>query len=96
VAFNTGRRYARHELVNALDAVGFTPIRITYANALLAPGIVPVRLLQRWGILPFNEAHYTEPLANRLLALILQAEAQWLQSHNFEFGVSLYLLAQKK
>jgi len=95
VAFNTGHRFARRELVNTLDTVGFTPIRTTYANALLAPAIVPVRLLQRWGLLPFNEAHYTAPMANRLLALILQAEAQWLQSHNFGFGVSLYVLARK-
>lgn len=95
VAFNTGRRFTAAELLEILQAVGFRAIRQTYANALLAPAIVPVRLLQRWGILPFHEAPYTVPAVNRLLAALLQREAQWLQAHNLGFGVSLYVLARK-
>lgn len=94
-AFNTGRRFTATELTEMLHAVGFHPIRTTYANTLLAPAIIGVRLLQRWRILPFHEDHYTAPLINRLLALSLQLEARWLQTHNLSFGVSLCLLAQK-
>lgn len=94
-AFNTGRRFTSAELNQMLCAVGFHPIRMTYANALLAPAIILVRLLQRWQILPFREEHYTAPLINRLLALVLQLEALWLQDHNLNFGVSLCVLAQK-
>lgn len=94
-AFNTGRRFTLAELTSLLHAVGFRPIRITYANALLAPAIIIVRLLQRWHILPFHQEHYTAPLINRILALSLQLEARWLQTHNLNFGVSLCVLAQK-
>jgi len=94
-AFNTGRRFTSAELTQMLCAVGFHPIRMTYANALLAPAIILVRLLQRWQILPFRKDHYTAPLINRLLALSLQLEARWLQDHNLNFGVSLCVVAQK-
>ncbi|MFN8490719.1 MAG: class I SAM-dependent methyltransferase [Caldilineaceae bacterium] len=94
-AFNTGRRFASAELTGMLRAVGFRPIRTTYANTLLAPAIVLMRLLQRWRVLPFHQDHYTAPMINRVLALSLQLEAHWLQTHNLEFGVSLCVLAQK-
>lgn len=95
-AFNTGRRFVRTDLVKILQSAGFTVLRTTYANTLLAPAIAPIRLLQRWGYLPFRETYYTAPLANRLLAFILQQEARWLHKHSFHFGISLYALAQKK
>lgn len=95
VAFNTGRRFARAEVVSLLHAVGFTTIQTTYANTLLSPAIVAVRLLQRWGVLPLNESLYTAPDTNRLLGLALQCEAQWLRQRNLGFGVSLYALAIK-
>ena len=95
VAFNTGRRFARTEIVRLLHAVGFTTVQTTYANTLLSPAIVAVRLLQRWGLLSLNESLYTAPDANRLLGLALQCEAQWLRQRNLGFGVSLYALAVK-
>jgi len=95
VAFNTGRRFARAELVEALQAVGFPTVATTYANALLSPAIVAVRLLQRWHLLPLREALYAAPDANRLLTHALRWEARWLQRHNFGFGVSLYAIACK-
>jgi len=95
VAFNTGRRFARTEIVRLLHGVGFATVQTTYANTLLSPAIVAVRLLQRWGVLSLNESLYTAPDANRLLGLALQCEAQWLRQRNLGFGVSLYALAIK-
>lgn len=95
VAFNTGRRFSRSELTETLQTSGFTIMATTYANTLLSPAIVTMRLLQQWKIVPFKPALYTAPLVNRLLVLILQGEARWLQKHNLVFGVSLYALAQK-
>ncbi len=94
-AFNTGRRFSRVELIHTLQAAGFATVATTYANTLLSPVIIFVRLLQRWKILPFNPALYTAPVVNHLLAFILPLEARWLQKHNLAFGVSLYALATK-
>lgn len=95
VAFNTGRRFSQAELIDTLQASGFAIVTTTYANSLLSPAIVLVRLLQQWEILPFRPALYTAPLVNRLLTQILQGEARWLQKHDLAFGVSLYALAKK-
>lgn len=95
LAFNTDRRFSRAELSETLQAAGFTLVATTYANTLLSPPIVLLRLLQQQKILPFRPSLYTAPLLNRLLALMLQAEARWLQKRNLSFGVSLYAFAQK-
>jgi len=94
-AFNTGRRFTQAELLTALQAARFAVRRSTYANSLLAPLIVPLRLLQRWGWLEMDENLDKGQLTNQLLAEALQIEARWLGQTNFPFGISLYLIAQK-
>ncbi len=94
-AFNTAHRYGRRELADVLAYAGFSIERMTFANALLAPPLVLVRLLQRWGLLRLTEASYDDPAANRLFLAALQQEAVWLRRHNFGFGISLYALARK-
>jgi SAM-dependent methyltransferase len=94
-AFNTGRRFAKTELVTALQAQGFMVLRLTYANALLSPPIIVMRLMQRWGWLSSGEVMYTDTLANRLFAQALRYEASWLAQHNLPFGISLYALVVK-
>lgn len=95
VAFNTGRRYAIGELQRVLYTAGFAPLRITYANMLLAPPIVLLRLYQRLCATSLADELYSTAAANRLLALALGCEARWLRRVNLPFGVSLYAIARK-
>jgi SAM-dependent methyltransferase len=95
VAFNTGRRWHAHDLVSCLQAAGLTVERTTYANALLSPAIVAMRLLQRWGWLDVDAASTENGLLNDLTRRALAAEAQWVVHHKFPFGISFYALARK-
>ena len=94
-AFNTGRRYHAREVVDALCTAHFTIQRVTYANSILAPAVIPLRLLQRWGVVGLTADLYTDSRANQALATALRWEARWLQQHNLPFGISLYILARK-
>jgi ubiquinone/menaquinone biosynthesis C-methylase UbiE len=94
-AFNTGRRFRRSELEEALKEAGFVVTRMTYANVLLSPPLVAVRLLQRWGWLQIEEDGLVDSPLNRLFANVLRIEADWLADHNLVFGISLYAVATK-
>jgi SAM-dependent methyltransferase len=94
-AFNTGRRYGRRELVRRVEDAGLDVRRVTFANTLLAPPVIALRLFQGWGVIPFQPAVYTSGVTNRTLGTALHWEAAWLGAHNLPFGVSLYLLAQR-
>lgn len=95
-AFNTAHRYGAGELRDVLAYAGFTVERMTFANTLLAPPLVAVRLLQRWGLLPLAQADYDDPVANRLFYEALQREAAWLRRGDLPFGISLNVLARKR
>lgn len=94
-AFNTGRRYARAELLALLAGAGFVVSRVTYVNLLLAGPIAAVRLLQRWRLAPFLPALYQNRLADALLRRSLAVEAGWLSHRDLPLGISLCVLAQK-
>lgn len=94
-AFNTAQRFQRQTLIGALEGAGLSPVRITYANTLLAPAVILLRLLQRWALLPHSSALYTDSLTNRLLAALLHGEAHWLRHHNLPGGISLYVQARR-
>jgi len=96
VAFGTGRRYGRDEFVTLVRQAGLTPARVTYANSLLSPAVVAVRLLQRWGVLGFSPDLYDEGGVNRLLGMALCAEASWLRRRNLPWGTSLFVLARRE
>ncbi len=94
-AFHTAQRFRRQTLIGALQRAGLSPVRTTYANTLLAPAVILLRLLQRWSFLPHNSTLYTDSRANRLLAALLHGEAHWLRHHNLPGGISLYIQARK-
>jgi len=96
VAFGTGRRYGRNEFVTLVRTAGLTPARVTYANSLLSPAVVALRLLQRWGVLGFSPDLYDEGGVNRLLGMALRAEASWLRWRNLSWGTSLFVLARRE
>lgn len=95
VAFNTGRRYARNELLHVLNDAGFVLRRITGANSLLSPPVIAMRLLQRTREIDANTNVYLSPAANRAIHLALRLESYWLRFANLPFGLSLIALAQK-
>lgn len=95
-AFNTGRRYRRAEMVDALEATGFVAERVTFANTLLSPPLVALRLLQRWGRLALDDTSLAGEPANSLFARVLTLEAHWLRSADLGFGISLYVVARKQ
>ncbi len=74
---------------------GLSPLHVTYANTLLAPAVVAVRLLQRWGIFPFSQDLYDDGVLNRLLGMALCLEAAWLRRWLLRWGTSLFVVAQK-
>ena len=94
--FNTGRRFQRSDLVTTLVAAGFCLSRVTYANALLSPPIVLLRLLERWGWRTLAKTSLADSPADRLFAAALGLEARWLAYGDFGFGISLYALATKQ
>lgn len=95
-AFNTGRRFTAGELRHLLCAQGFELLRMTYANSLLAPPIIVLRLLERWGYVETDMSSNVGSPLNALLAQALGWEAQWLHSRNFAYGISLYALAHAR
>lgn len=95
VAFNTGRRYAREELIHVLSEAGFALQRITGANSLLSPAVIVMRLLQRRREIDPDANVYLSPSANLAIRWALQLESYWLRSANLPFGLSLIALAQK-
>lgn len=92
---NTGQRYQRTQLVRTLHDAGFRICRVTHANLLLAPLIVMVRLLQRWGLLAYHPTDDTRGLAADVLRRVLAVEAAWVRWLDFPAGISLYVLAVK-
>ena len=94
LAFNTGRRYNPAQIAHVLFAAGFAVRRITFANTLLSPAVIAVRLLQRWHLLPFRRSLYGDPLTNAVLRWALTREADRIAVSDLPFGISLYALAQ--
>ncbi len=92
-AFNTGRRYTRDEVRQALQQHGFAFVAGTHANALLAPPVVLLRLLAQRD--QTNSSVYMSPLANRVVQAALRSEALWLRRAALPVGLSYFAIAQK-
>ncbi|MCS6825214.1 MAG: class I SAM-dependent methyltransferase [Caldilinea sp.] len=95
IAFGTGRRYSRSAFVALVRSAGLTPLRVTYANSLLAPAVTAVRLLQQHGLLPFSQELYEEGIVHRMVGAALMQEARWLKRYNLMWGLSLLVVARK-
>jgi len=89
------RRYRRGELAALVRRAGFTVRRLSYANGLLFPAEVFVRLLARLGLIAGDDLRGLPRPLNRLLAGILTLEATWLRRHDLPLGLSLVCLAEK-
>jgi ubiquinone/menaquinone biosynthesis C-methylase UbiE len=94
------RRYVAPELSNKLWGAGLTPLRVTYANALLLPLIFTSRKIGeaavRLGQEPGSDVNESSSLVNRTLQSVLNLEAAWIGGgRGFPAGVSIFGLAQK-
>jgi SAM-dependent methyltransferase len=94
-AFNTGVRYNRATLSAPLRDAGFSLERLTYANTLLAPPAIVMRLLQQRNVLSATPSLRQSANVERLLSFALEQEAQWLRRRDLPTGLSLYALARK-
>ena len=95
IAFNTGHRYEKHDIMQELQQANLVPVRVTFANMLLSGPAGALRLLQRWRLLPFLPSLYTTRILNALLAAALAWEAKWLRAHDLPGGMSLYVVARR-
>lgn len=95
IAFGTGKRYTRGELQAAIVAAGFVIERVSFANMLLLPLAILVRLWQQAGRTAVSsELHAGGPL-HPAPAAALALERRWLQRRDLPAGLSLYVLARK-
>lgn len=95
IAFNTGRRYSRDEIKTALRSTGYEPLHLSYANSLLAPPVIAMRLAQSRLGGGGGDSLYASPLANEVVRLALTLEAAWMRRASLPFGLSLLVVAQK-
>ena len=94
------RRYVASELRDKLRSDGLTPLRLTYANALLLPLIFASRkageAAVKLGRAPGSDVNETSPFVSSILQSVLRLEASWISAgHGFPAGVSIFALAQK-
>jgi SAM-dependent methyltransferase len=95
------RRYTNEQFRRLLEGAGFETVRSTYVNAVLFPLVLAVRLVQRLrGTAEVKQEGSPDvfmppAIINRLLYLVLWAEAKLLRVMDFPFGVGLLALARK-
>jgi SAM-dependent methyltransferase len=102
-AVHGARRFARRGLCLRLERAGFSVVRATYRNSLLAPLAIPARLAARWlerlrgagQDAPVSDVDMPAPWLNRLLLGLMVLETRWLKRHDFPLGLSVCALAAK-
>ncbi|MCO6451068.1 MAG: methyltransferase domain-containing protein [Caldilineales bacterium] len=93
--FGTGQRYSRRQLIAALNKTGFRLQRMTYANTLLLPPTILLRLMQQRDLLPVRWELTPPGWLNQTLRLPLAIERRWLRRHDLPAGLSIFVLAKK-
>ncbi len=95
---HTRHRYTRAEVRAKLAAAGLEPLRVSYANTLLFPLVVGVRLLQRLfghGETKTSDVQETSPLVNHILLAVLAVEGALLSFTDLPIGLSVLAIARK-
>ncbi len=89
-------RYTKRQIVERLEAAGYTVERATYANfTFFAPVLGGRTLIRLTGIKPESENNINISALNGLFGKIFSAERFWLKNLNFPFGVSIIITARK-
>lgn len=102
-AVHGARRFARQGLALRLEKAGFTIVRATYRNSLLAPAVIAQRLAAKWldrlrgpgAEAPASDVTQPPAMLNRLLLGVMRAEARWLRRHDLPLGTSVCVLARR-
>jgi SAM-dependent methyltransferase len=89
-------RYNGSQIVERLQAAGYTVQRATYANwTFFAPILAGRTLMKLTGIKPESENNVNVSALNRPFGWLFGAERFWLRNFNFPFGVSIVVVAKK-
>jgi len=89
-------RYTRKQIVERLETAGFKVERATYANfTFFAPVLGGRAFMRATGIKPESENNINISGMNGVFGKIFSSERLWLKNHNFPFGVSIVVVAQK-
>ena len=97
-ATHVKHRYNVPEFRQRLDALGFTPLRLSYANTFLFPVALVRRLAGKFsnGANPRSDVRPVPAPLNAALEKVLAAEAPLITSRGLPFGLSVMGLAQKR
>lgn len=94
---HTVHRFSREEIRAALHEVGFTAVKLSYANMLLFPLALGKRLAER--VVPENgsasDVRPNPPWQDSLFSRFLYAEAGWLKHGTLPFGLTLMAIGRK-
>ena len=97
-AVHTRHRYRATEVERLLRRAGLTPVRLTYANALLFPAAAAWRAAHKLGnpeATEHSDVHPIAPVVNSALKTALRAEAALVRRWRLPFGLSVIALAEK-
>jgi SAM-dependent methyltransferase len=93
---HTRHRYTREEVSEGLEAAGFRPVRVTYANGLLVlPALIRRLAERRRPEAAGSDARLPPRPLNALLAALVRAEGWWLRRFDLPVGLSVMALARK-
>jgi len=93
-AVHGARRYTRRELVDRVQAAGFTPLLATYAYCLIFPAVAAVRLARRGAAGGSDVFPVPRPLNAALLG-VQAVERALLRVGSLPFGSSVVLVGRK-
>jgi len=103
-AMHGARRFSRQGLSLRLENAGFSVIRATYRNSLLAPPLIAQRLAAKWlerlrgtaAQAPASDVARPPEMLNRLLLGLMRLEASWLRRHDLPLGSTVCVLGRKR
>ena len=90
------RRYSMSELTILLDSCGFNIKYSSYFNMILLPLIVIVRLLNKLLGNQDDDLKKEKKIINHILKFLFSLESMFLPKFSFPFGVSIFIICQKK
>src|SRR5262249_49162171 len=93
-AVHGARRYTRRELVDRVQAAGFTPLLATYAYCLIFPAVAAVRLARRGAVAGSDVFPLPRPLNAALLGVQAVGRAPF-RLGPLPFRSSVVLVARK-
>ena len=94
----TKKRYYKKELVSAVGAAGFKPLKVSYLNFFLFPLAVAKRLSEHIYVSKniISKTFHSHWLVNDMFEKCLSLEAALIPYIQFPYGLSIMCVAKKK